>query len=52
MKQTVFAGRATELALLDSLWSSLADNWVAEGMRLLDLKQIDEDLVHWEERSI
>ncbi len=26
-------------------------NWVAEGMRLLDLQQIDDDLVRWEERS-
>ena len=43
---------ASEFAQAVTAKPPRGDNWVAEGMRLLDLKQIDEDLVHWEELTI
>ena len=52
-----FAGGGWEQEANELAWSITAqpprgDNWAAEGMRLLDLQQVDEDLVRWEGSAI
>lgn len=39
---------SVEFALRLAAKPPIGANWRAEGMRLLDLQQIDEDLAHWE----
>lgn len=43
---------AGELAQSISVRPPKGENWTAEGIRLLDLQQVDEDLVHWEKNEI